>query len=98
MVLSRAGEDEDGDIVPTEEVHRVCGFPLETLRCARVILESEREEFQCVYSFQHPVTCLVHLAHPAAAEQADNVVLAEGVAAVELFGHCGSVRMIVGVR
>jgi hypothetical protein len=24
--------------------------------------------------------------------------LAEGVAAVELFGHCGSVRMIVGVR
>jgi len=41
MILSRAGEDEDGDIVPTDEVYRVHADYRESFETTGIEIRSE---------------------------------------------------------
>ena len=65
------------------QVRHDLGFTGESFQGAGLPSEFIRQKFQRVRALQGGVLNLIHLAHPAAAEQADDAVLAKGGAGLE---------------
>ena len=68
------------------------GLALEPLQRAGRGGELRRQQFQRIPPVQHGMLHLIHLAHPAAAEQADNTVLPQHRARIERRGGTGRFR------